>query len=195
MKKFEGDGEFHEIENLLKVDSETRRTIFAQLVQEGLIKLKGGYRNIDTLVSFGDGKGNIYTPNIPDKVIYYPYTGQITFKGSSYLKSEKKKEMKSNVNVKTGKNSKINLIVNSPNSKIVDNSKKIVSQTKKIIEKIRTDESLTEVKRNNAIQVFETLIYETKQGRVTQTTWEKVWDIGAKIATIGSSVIALLSLR
>jgi len=195
LKKFEGDGQFHEIENVIKMDSETRRTIFSLMVQEGLIKIKGGHRNIDMLVSFGDGRGNITTLGVPDKVIYYPYVGQITFKGSEHLKSENKKEMKSNVNVKTGKNSKVNLIVNSPNSKIVDNSKKIISRTKKIIETIQTDNSLTELKKKKAIQVFETLIAETKQGQVGQSTWEKIWDIGAKIATIGSMVTSLMSLR
>jgi hypothetical protein len=195
LKKYEGDGEFHEIENLLKIDSETRRTIFSQMVQEGLIRIKGGHRNIDTLVSFGDGRGNITTLNIPDKIIYYPYVGQITFKGSDYLKAERKKDMKSNVSVKTGRNSKVNLIVDSRNSKIAGNSKKILSRAKRIISKIQSDNSLTVMRKEKAIEIFEILISEAKQGQVSTATWDKVLSAGEKIATIGSTVISLLSLR
>ena len=195
LKQFEGDGKYHIIEDLLKVDFESRRIIFQQLIQEGLIKLTGGYRNIDNLVTIGDGRGNSYTLNVPDKVIYYPYKAQITFKGSEYLRKETSSKPKSSIKLKAGKKARINLIVDSKNSRIINNSDKIVSAAKKIIKTLNADKTLNTAERVKALNVFETLITEAQEKAIKQSTWEKVTSIGSDVASIVSMVLSLIPLK
>lgn len=193
LKQFEGDGQFHEIESVIDIDPDTKRIVFNQLTREGFITLKGGYRNIDALISIGDGRGNVRTLNMPDKVIYYPFEGQITFKGSDYLKKETIDMQKINVNAK-GKSS-VNLIINSKKSKIIDNSNKIIPIAHEIINRIESDSTLDAKKKIKAIKVFEKLIEQSQEKSIQPKIWERVTAVGSDIASIGSLVLSLIPLK
>jgi hypothetical protein len=87
--KFEADGKFHDVENVLDVTQDALKSILKNLAKEELIRYKDGSYDTDVLVSFSDGKGNIYTPGRPEVPTYYPTRAQITFKGLNYLDSKR----------------------------------------------------------------------------------------------------------
>lgn len=198
LKEFEGDGEFHEIENIFgDVEGSVKSNIFNELYAEDFIKLIGGHPVIPT-ITIGkverDGYGG---RRYESKTFgglqtgYITFKAKLTFKGSKYLKEQLEENLKYNITI--GNYSNANLILNSPYSNISYKTD-IVDRAKEIIKIINSDESLESDIKYDAIDVFNELINETHLGQPTNNTINRILTIGASIASIGSLVISLIQL-
>lgn len=194
LKQYEGDEEYHNIEIILNgVEKETQRKIFKQLQDEGLIKITGGPAHV---YSFGKNVRSGYGSRDVQWSRFKlgedtEYKGKITFKGSKYLKEELKSINDHNYNIQIGNNTTANVIFQSPNASI-HNKTKNLEQIEKIIKTIEDDKSIDLSQKNKAINIFNNLSTEIKNGAPSQSTINNALVIGASIASIGSLVLSLL---
>ncbi len=195
LKQYEGDGKFHEIESILAdMDLDEKREIFQELAREDLIYLEGGNWTGLPLMVFGYGDGRIERIGGRDQNSeYIPYKGKLKFKGSKYLKKELEMTDKSKYNINVEGNSTANVIIGSPGA-IINNKTEIIDKVKQIVEAIENDDNLSKIEKQDAIETFTQLETEIKNDKPKLVTIDKVLTVGAKIASIGSLVIALTRL-
>ena len=98
---------------------------------------------------------------------------------------------KYNINVEG--NSTANVIIGSPGATI-NNKTEIIDKVKHIVETIKNDNSLNPTEKEEAIETFTKLENEIKDDKLSSITIDKVLTVGAKIASIGSLVVALTRL-
>jgi len=195
LKQFEGDGKFHEIESVLgDIDPKEKREIIEELAREDLIYLDGGRTTGLPLMGFGDGRGNIkWIGGNDENSKYIPFSGKLKFKGSKYLKEELEMEDKGKYNIKVEGNSTANVIISSPGATI-NNKTEIIDKVKHIIETIKNDNTINETEKQDAVNTFTQLESEIQADNPKSVTIDKVLTVGAKIASIGSLVVALTRL-
>ncbi len=192
LKQFEGDGKFHEVESLLNdIDKDEKKEIFIELAREDLVHLDGGrYTGLPIIIGYRDGTSRTFGG---DNIEYEPYSAKITFKGSKYLKEELEMTDKGKYNIKVEGNSTANVIISSPGATI-NNKTEIIDKVKHIVETLKTDNTLNQIEKQEAIDTFIQLENEIVADKPKSVTIDKVLTIGAKVASIGSLVIALTRL-
>ena len=194
LKQFEGDGKFHEVETILgDINEKEKEEILLELAKEELIYLEGGNWTGLSLLAFVGGGEVDWAGCRDEHSKYEPYKGKLKFKGSKYLKEEIEMKDKNKYNIKVEGNSIANVIIGSPGATI--NSKtEIIDKVKQIVETIKNDDTLNQSEKEEAIDTFNQLEFEIKTDNPKSVTIEKVMTVGAKIASIGSFVVALTRL-
>lgn len=192
LKQYEGDGKFYEIESLLgNCEEQEIKEIVEELIREGLIKcIDGVWTDLPILIGSLDRTSMYVSPDGPK---YNPYKAKITFKGSKYLKEELDNIKKNNYSINIGDNSTANLIIESPNS-LINNKQEIDNKVQEIINQLIKDNTISDQRKNEAIQNFNQLKEEINQGKKDPSTIQKVLTTGSEISSIGSFVISLVQL-
>ena len=195
LKQFEGDGKFHEIENVLgDIDKQEKREIITELAREDLIYLEGGHMTGLPLIGFGDGRGNVkWIGGDTANSKYVPFSGKLKFKGSKYLKEELEMIDKDKYNIKVGDGSTANVIISSPGATI-NNKTDIIDKVRAIIKVIETDNTIDTLTQQTAIGDFKQLLKEVEQDRKNPATIEKIVSFGGNLSSIGSLVVSLIQL-
>lgn len=194
LKQFEGDGNFHEIESILTdLPITEKKEILNELAREELIYLDGGIQlGLPLMVFLGDGEP-VQVGGASDEFKYIPYRGKLKFKGSKYLKEEMEMTEKGKYNINVEGNSTANVIIGSPGA-MINNKAEIIEKVKHIVDTIQSDETISKEEKQEAIQVLNQLQTEISTDNPNSQTIDKVMTIGAKIASIGSLVVALTRL-
>lgn len=193
LKQFEGDGQLQIIEDVIDADKKLKSEIFGELVREEFIKLEGGHDNSAAFIGYPEGSKIRYSRPKSEDVVYSPFKGKLTFKGSKYLKEELAMIENNKYTFTVGDNSTANFIVNSPYSTI-NNKTEIIEKAKTIIGKIKSDNSIDKTAKENAINSINQLITEVENNSTSKETIKEILTTGAKIASIGSLVASLVQL-
>lgn len=196
LKQFEGDGNYHPIENLFdNIENGQIANVIEDLKNEELIKAKGGFikhRRFMT-IEYQEMMSSQALQNFrkASTVSYIPYEGKITFKGVEYLNSLK---MKNEININGNNNS---VIQNSPYAFLqIQNQPEVIEKINEIIEKLKVDNIITEEKRQQTSIILNQLLEESRNGKPQKNTLEKVQNLlqtGDSLSSIGSLVVSLLS--
>lgn len=192
LKQFEGDGKFHEVENILNdIDLKDKKEIFVELGREDLIHLDGDrHTGLPIIIGYGGGRSKTIGG---DNIKYIPVSAKITFKGSKYLKEELEMIDKNKYHISVGDGSTANVIIASPHATIT-NKPEILNKARTIIKTIETDNSVDNTTKQQAIGDLNQFITEVEEGTPKKETVDKVLTLGSNIASIGSLVISLIQL-
>lgn len=194
LKQFEGDGKYHEVESILgDIALKEKKEILIELAREDLIQLEGGRWTGLPLMAFIGGGHVDWVGGSDQDSTYEPYKGRIKFKGSKYIKEDIEMADKGKYNIKVEGNSTANVIIGSPGATI-NNKTEIIGKVKHIVETIKNDDTLNQTEKDEAIATFTQLENEIKVDKPNSATIENVLTVGAKIASIGSLVVALTRL-
>ncbi len=184
-----GDHEFIKVENILSLNNDVLHSILKTLAKDGLLLYQGGYNTSITRVGFGDGRGN-FTPIDGGKDYYVPYSAKITFKGINYLE-EKMPKPKNSIKITAGDSASINLNVGSPHSTINANKQATTDIINEIKAVLLKDQTLAPSEKVEALEVFEQLGNEVKNGYSITKTVERAISFGANISSIASYMTSL----
>lgn len=201
LKSFEGDGKFHEVEQLFEeITSSELKIVLQELADEEFIKFIGREPRYESFVM----EQNILTGKT--KLTENPMNefnrakelktlkAKITFKGSKYLKEEleMKKSGKYNISV-TGSGANNTFVIESENVEI-DNKPTFNIQIEKIIEQITKEKNIDQSTKNQILTTLETAKNEVKDnGSVSSKVAKKILEYGSSISSIGQLVLGLFA--
>lgn len=200
LKKYEGDGQYHEIESLFpNLSIKQQEAIFRELEGEDFIKLTGREQRFDNFIFevnhfTGQSKITESPLNALNDLPPKPFSAKLTFKGSKYLKEELEMQNSGKYNINIGNSSTANLILESDNA-VIHNSSQVHEQIKEIVDTIKKDETLSDAKKSEAIAVFQKAENELSTTRkISKLTLREILATGSDISTIGTAVAALAQL-
>jgi hypothetical protein len=199
LKNFEGDGKYHNIENLIpELSIEELLNVLTEIQDEGFIKFIEKEKRFDTFIITHNqltNERNVESSplnNLNDRTEPEPTKAKITFKGSKYLKEEleMKESGKYNISV-TGAGANNTFVIDSKNVKI-DNKPTFNNKVKKIIEEINNDNSIDNSTKSQIISTLETAKLEVDQnGTISKDIANKILTYGSNISSIAQLAISL----
>lgn len=202
LKKFEGDGKEHPIEQLFPELLDTDiQNILQELSNENFIKYSG---REDKYLSFDITKdlltnNAIIRHNSKNLDILNsepePFKAKITFKGSKYLKEELQMQESGKYNISVnGKGATNNFVIESSNVSIY-NKTNFKDTTDKIINKIKNDNSVDEEIKVKIINDLKTANKQINQtGKVSGELVKQILQYGSNISSIGQMILTLFTL-
>ena len=210
-----GDGIYHPIEQLFVYKREIMKDILIEMNEKGLINLINSeslpFFTIETRQTFPNIKlfdkipspikrflllehptlvSNIEGTSISDyQSLYKPYLAKITFDGVTYYnKTYAMKENRKNI-VKIGNRAIANVIIDSKNISIGNQTIEVLDKMTKIL---KEDNTISIQQRDNATSIINKAKTEAISGEVKKETWKELIELGSNIASVGSLVLQLM---
>ena len=200
LKQFEGDGKMHEIEQLFpEMPTSEKTNIFKELAEENLIILKGREpRFYSHIIDINRQTGESSITESPmneiiDKTHPQKFTAKLTFKGAKYLKEEIEMQDKGKYNITvSGEGANNTFVIESSNVRI-ENKSEFKNQIDNIIDVLRSDHSIKNELKQQAISDFQDAKNELGQnGKLPKKIMDNILQYGSEISSIGSLVLQLL---
>lgn len=196
LKKFEGDGLMHDIEDLLpELSVKQKKVIFQELADENLIKFNGHEEQyLSFVVEHNTLTKKTKTTESPfnKDVLNSPpnrFKAKITFKGIKFLKEEiqMKESGKYNINV-SGDNGNNNFIIESK----IDNRQKTVNEIGQIINSIETDNSISKELQEQSINTLNQAKEDIEsKGSISNSVAAKLLSLADQVSSVGGFLLSL----
>jgi hypothetical protein len=201
LKQFEGDGQYHPIEQLFTgISLIVVKDLLKELEGNGLIKFKGRENRFDRY----EVSSNLLTQEVTIKSDIQnqfnrqnslkPLQAMLTFNGSKYLKEEIQMKENGKYNISVNGQGTIQNVVIESNNFSINSPTELARQIEEIVTVLRNDSTVNDELRkqiNQDLQVLKAnIINEVK---IPNRLFEKILRYGSEVSSIGQLTISLLS--